>query len=680
MKDNKRILAALLAVMMAASSSAVVFADDVDKETSETTAVEAVAEIDPISANLAGEEEISKIEAAGEGDILTISSAKALATAIANQKANQTWNLAAGTYNLDQDCLDLYADWNESTGSPQGNWYFPIHKDGIKIIGQGDVTITSSVETVNGNWAKQDFISVWANDVVIDNVDITCKKSQNKAIEVMGQNFTLKNSTLNKVNENGSGSIIFNSENIGTAILENVKLYSWISTNYSKNGTLNATNVTIDFTDNSYAGYKDEIYGYGWCPGIFNFNATCNVTVNNTGLKLIVDDKINLTEQIFNNNLQPNTTVQLTEGTYEVDKMLNITKDDITLDLGGNTLTASSSFTYPDANNSHVLNISGDNVTVENGIVKTTTNNKHGVNVYQATGVKLRGLTIDNTDTMGGAPLIVNASNVTVEGTLSLVTGTASWYAINVDDKGTSASLKFAEESKVSYQDNSGRGLNLVQVDGNKESITVSSDSEFVDVTTDANGNIVVTPDSDGDSNSNSGSVVTPTPTDNNWRQNATGWWYQNPDGTYPANQWKYLETGKGYKAWYWFNGNGYITFGWQKVGNTWYYMNRSGEMQTGWVFVNNQWYYLSENGAMVTGWVYSGGRWYYMNNDGSMHFGWLNWAGYWYHLDSHGMMSTGWKQINGKWYYFYGENGRMAANTTTPDGYQVGADGAWIK
>ncbi|MGI5959381.1 MAG: hypothetical protein ACOX60_08205 [Massiliimalia sp.] len=171
-----------------------------------------------------------------------------------------------------------------------------------------------------------------------------------------------------------------------------------------------------------------------------------------------------------------------------------------------------------------------------------------------------------------------------------------------------------------------------------------------------------------------------PTPTDTNWVAGQGGWWYQNPDGTYPASEWKYLDSGKGYKAWYWFNPTGYITFGWQKVGNTWYYMNASGEMQTGWQFIHNQWYYLNNNGAMEMGWVQDDHKWYYMNPDGSMRFGWLHWAGYWYHLDSHGSMNVGWKQIGGKWYYFYPENGRMAENTTTPDGYVVGADGAWIQ
>lgn len=54
---------------------------------------------------------------------------------------------------------------------------------------------------------------------------------------------------------------------------------------------------------------------------------------------------------------------------------------------------------------------------------------------------------------------------------------------------------------------------------------------------------------------------------------------------------------------------------------------------------------------------------WWYSQIDKS-EYG-LNWA-------------TGWREINYKWYYF-GQDGYMWHDATTPDGYQVGSDGAWI-
>lgn len=47
------------------------------------------------------------------------------------------------------------------------------------------------------------------------------------------------------------------------------------------------------------------------------------------------------------------------------------------------------------------------------------------------------------------------------------------------------------------------------------------------------------------------------------------------------------------------------------------------------------------------------------------------------------GYMYTSWNQIDGSWYYFNevsdGTRGALLTSTTTPDGYQVGADGKWI-
>lgn len=50
-----------------------------------------------------------------------------------------------------------------------------------------------------------------------------------------------------------------------------------------------------------------------------------------------------------------------------------------------------------------------------------------------------------------------------------------------------------------------------------------------------------------------------------------------------------------------------------------------------------------------------------------------------WFYFDEDGeSLQSTWAEIDGKWYYF-NQWSEMLADTTTPDGYQVGSDGAWI-
>lgn len=137
------------------------------------------------------------------------------------------------------------------------------------------------------------------------------------------------------------------------------------------------------------------------------------------------------------------------------------------------------------------------------------------------------------------------------------------------------------------------------------------------------------------------------------WKKNSTGWWWQEDNGSWPANQWKYIRG-----TWYAFDGNGYMRTGWYWDGRFWYYLTGSGAMAEGWASVGGTWYYLQPgSGAMLTGWVKDGTTWYYMNSSGAM--------------------LTGWQLINGSWYYLYG-NGKMAENTWIGSCY-VNPSGAWI-
>lgn len=76
------------------------------------------------------------------------------------------------------------------------------------------------------------------------------------------------------------------------------------------------------------------------------------------------------------------------------------------------------------------------------------------------------------------------------------------------------------------------------------------------------------------------------------WLKDSVGWWWCNPDKTYPTSSWKYIDG-----CWYYFDSVGYC------VMNTW-------------VKTNEIWYYCGSTGAMFTNcWTPDG---YWVNSDGA--------------------------------------------------------------
>lgn len=150
-----------------------------------------------------------------------------------------------------------------------------------------------------------------------------------------------------------------------------------------------------------------------------------------------------------------------------LDSMLTINTPGMVIDLGGFTVSASTNF-QKDAsnNNNHLVDITADNVVLKNGTLKAGGNNNHTLNVWNAEGVQLADLTLDNTATYGGAPLIVGASDVTVNGALKTITGDKSWYAVNVDSRNvsgtpTAASLTVADGAKLAFEGKAAGGIFL---------------------------------------------------------------------------------------------------------------------------------------------------------------------------------------------------------------------------
>lgn len=77
------------------------------------------------------------------------------------------------------------------------------------------------------------------------------------------------------------------------------------------------------------------------------------------------------------------------------------------------------------------------------------------------------------------------------------------------------------------------------------------------------------------------------------------------------------------------------------------------------WVKDEQGWWYRNADGGYTKdNWQYIRNRWYYFGPDGYMMTGWINWNGRMYYCDA---------------------SGAMLADTVTPDGITVGADGARI-
>lgn len=92
-------------------------------------------------------------------------------------------------------------------------------------------------------------------------------------------------------------------------------------------------------------------------------------------------------------------------------------------------------------------------------------------------------------------------------------------------------------------------------------------------------------------------------------------------------------------------------------------------------------WYYIKQDGNRAAGqWLNLDGTEYWIDSDGYMATGWRQFTnGAWYYFRSSGAMAADyWVEDHGKWFYL-GSQGAMLTNTRTPDGYELGADGAWI-
>lgn len=398
---------------------------------------------------------------------IRITTVDELVNAIRNQQDGQKWVIESGVYDIADS---IYSKPISHPINGQTNFIFPIYANNLSITGEGDVLITSSfdphsVSGQGGNWNNQNFVTVDATGVSIDNIDFKGNHNGyydgcNKVIELIdgAADFTIRNSELKPLADSekkvSSGSIYVNVSNPGTVTIENVRMYSWINARPVSAGTVNVVDVVQDFRNNVYAGYSTPEYGYAWNPGI----SGTQVSVKN--FTVYVDNNIKLEEQIFTDKLRDGTRIELSEGEYLLDRQLVIKKA-VTLNGAGvdrTIIKPGSNWKGSSNSENNLVTLQGladvddmeswaegSYITVSN--LNINDSKRSGLNVYEAPAV-ISNVKMKNNAAAG----MVVQSKVKASG---IITEGNAWGGVNVDKRSTGHNTRFAfDEASVMYEKN----------------------------------------------------------------------------------------------------------------------------------------------------------------------------------------------------------------------------------
>ena len=278
-------------------------------------------------------------------------------------------------------------------------------------------------------------MAIFGNSVTINGLTLMPKAEPNKTIEVVGNNTTIENTTI-EPNTLVDQSVFNN--------LSDPTESQWGGSMYYNNagGTQMLDNVTVDNGGVSYhaaaAGvqlvFKNVKLNYSTNVDWINSYRYSNHFDNPAGSTLSGTPKVDYHVSSTMDNLSDVLANAKSGDTIDLDSNLT-TSQQITLTnavtLNGNGYTLSPSFAYTNNSNNSALGIQSSNVTVNN-LVKDGTHgtNLHGINVYDASNVVLKDITAKNNNHTG---LNVDGSKVTVD---NLTTANNGWDGADVDKPG----------------------------------------------------------------------------------------------------------------------------------------------------------------------------------------------------------------------------------------------------
>lgn len=312
-----------------------------------------------------------------------------------------------------------------------------------------DLTINGgTIEfTANAIDNNKNSMTIVGGTVTLSNITLSNTGDQSKSVlQVYGEGSVLNanNITINHGGNAGGAPLLVNSGAKATVkgLTMSLNPNSWYGVNVD-GSEATFSGVTTNGTTGTQSVVCAENNADVTCPG-YTVVKTNEDGGNNQPQTAYVADS-NLAEFV----------AKKTEGNKDIteidlDKNVNLSAP---LYLG-EAMTVNGGYTFKGTDTigkDNVVTITAEGVVLDNVGIKTSSANKSALHVYKVPAT-LINVTLDNTETAGGAGLVVNSATVTVEGNLNIKVGDNSWGGINVDARYGNAGVTFADGAKVNFE------------------------------------------------------------------------------------------------------------------------------------------------------------------------------------------------------------------------------------
>ena len=493
---KKKILAAIMGAAMAINVSPVIALAETAADNETATAAETVTDAGVTGAVSAAGVEITEAELTG-AELTGAEAAESAALEVSAQEADSGQERDVRAEITDQTTLEA--------AIAQGG---VVDLTGKTITLERALTVNNSVTITGGtligsSGVTGNLVTLTGDTAALDGVTIITAAENKTALHAYRTALTANNLTIDHTNAAGGAPVIVNG---GSAVFTgNLDLTLGANSWYG----VNVDNATADFSEASIAKIDTLsatqsvvcVENGGTVPGKAA-NTTEVVTADGQTAYVQDEDlpaflKAKKEKDVISVTLLHD--VNLSEPLYLEESMT----------VNGQGFYFNGTSALGKDNVVTVMAGEADVVSLNDLGIRTDAANKSALHIYRSRAA-LQDVTLDNTDTAGGAGMIVNGGTADVSGGLEIILGENSWGGINVDGKNGEAGVNFAEGSKVTVQDTSGKDLDAIYIENGDANQVQISGAENAGLVQDENGNYVTddtpeepgeTPEDPGDQN-----------------------------------------------------------------------------------------------------------------------------------------------------------------------------------